>query len=310
MPKCLVSVSRQTYKSLDIILIDDGSTDGSGAICDAFAAKDPRVRVFHQENRGLWAVRNRGQQESMGDYLLFVDGDDYFHDDYVRLLYEGINKDGHQYPMAVCRHIKVYGEEGDLTAPVDSEYAVKNRDQMIKGFFDNSIYWLLSSNWDKIYRKSYLDIPFQNPYPRCQDMDSNLRAIFSKVDHAIFLSGTLYYYRIREGQVTRNKDYLSKMNYCISSIFYNNYISIPKSMIRYRHFLLLGLYRRLRLWKEYAISDGSGEEVNKIAYFEKRTVIHFFFCRKIPLRKRINLLMHIHFPRLLKLMVREKSNAL
>jgi glycosyltransferase involved in cell wall biosynthesis len=305
LPKCLESVSRQTYKTLDIILIDDGSTDGSGAICDSFAAKDPRARVFHQENQGLWAVRNRGQQESMGEYLLFVDGDDYFHDDYVRLLYEGINKDGHQYPMAVCVHRQVKGDEGDLAAPVDTTYFVKDREQLIEGFFDDSLYWLLSSNWDKMYRKAYLDIPFQHPYPRCQDMDSNLRAIFSKVDHAIFLSSTLYYYRIREGQVTRAKDYLSKMNYCISSIYYNNYVNLPKTMIRYRHLVLLNLYRRLRAWKEYIYSSGSKNDVHKLSYFEKRTVIQFLFCCKIPLIRRIRILVRMHFPRLCKLLVKK-----
>ena len=73
LPKCLESVTRQTYDNLDIIILDDGSTDGSGALCDSFAAKDARARVVHQENQGLWAVRNRGQQEAMGDYLLFVE---------------------------------------------------------------------------------------------------------------------------------------------------------------------------------------------------------------------------------------------
>ena len=288
LPKCLESISRQTYQDLDIILIDDGSSDNSGSICDSFAMNDPRVRVIHQENKGLWAVRNRGQQEAFGDYLLFVDGDDYFHDDYVRLLYEAINKDGHQYPMAVCGYSRVHGDEGDITSTEETVFSVRNRDQLIEGFFDGSIYWSLSSNWDKMYRKDCLDIPFQRDYPRCQDMDSNLHAIISKVDHAIFISNILYFYRIREGQLTMTKDYPSLMNNCISSILYTNYINIPESLQQYGHLFLRALYRRLVIWRESIDKD-------------------LLFCKKIPIRFKIHKLIQLHFTSSFNRMIRNKK---
>ena len=297
LPKCLESVSRQTYKALDVIIIDDGSTDGSGAICDSFASKDSRVRVFHQENRGLWAVRNRGQQEALGDYLLFVDGDDYFHDDYVRLLFEAINKDGHQYPMAVCGFRRVYGEEADVTTKVAPAFSIKDRDQLIDMFFDPSAYWQLSSNWDKMYRKSCLDIPFQREYTRCQDMDSNLRAIFSKVDHAIFISSVLYFYRIREGQLTRTKDYLLLKYDCISSVYYNCFSNIPQSLKKHKHHLLLALYRVLATWRGGIISgELKDESLETISFYEKQTILAFLFCKNIPLRHKLSKLMLLHFP--------------
>ena len=85
LPRCLACIERQTYRNLEIILVDDGSTDRSGAICDEFARKDPRARVIHQENQGLWAARNAGQRVAMGDFLIFPDSDDYFHADMLRL---------------------------------------------------------------------------------------------------------------------------------------------------------------------------------------------------------------------------------
>ncbi len=99
LPHCLECIEAQTYKNLEIVLVDDGSTDGSGRICDEFAAKDPRARVIHQPNTGCWAASNAGQDAATGEYLWFPDGDDYFHKDIIRLMYEAINtvgKDGNK----------------------------------------------------------------------------------------------------------------------------------------------------------------------------------------------------------------------
>ncbi|MDR3314701.1 MAG: glycosyltransferase, partial [Oscillospiraceae bacterium] len=77
LPKCLDSIVSQTYANLEIILVDDGSTDASGSICDAYAAKDERVRVIHQANGGVAAARNAGLDAAVGEYIQFVDSDDW-----------------------------------------------------------------------------------------------------------------------------------------------------------------------------------------------------------------------------------------
>lgn len=77
LDRCVRSILAQTYKDFELLLVDDGSTDGSGALCDAWAAKDSRVRVFHQENAGVSAARNAGLDAATGEYIGFVDADDY-----------------------------------------------------------------------------------------------------------------------------------------------------------------------------------------------------------------------------------------
>ena len=108
LPNCLDTIARQTYKNLEILLVDDCSTDGSGIICDEFAAKDPRAVVFHHDQRKLaGATRNTGQAAAHGEFIMFVDGDDYLHLDTVKLLYEAINLDG-GYDMVLFNHIVTY----------------------------------------------------------------------------------------------------------------------------------------------------------------------------------------------------------
>jgi len=89
--KCLDSVINQTYKNLEILLIDDGSTDSSGKICDEYAAKDNRIKVFHKDNGGVSSVRNIGLKNFTGDYLGFADPDDWLEPDMYEVLYNALN---------------------------------------------------------------------------------------------------------------------------------------------------------------------------------------------------------------------------
>ena len=83
LQRCVTSVTEQSYSNLDIILVDDGSVDKSGAICDDFAKKDKRIRVIHKENEGLGLTRNVGIKAATGNYICFIDSDDYIAREYI-----------------------------------------------------------------------------------------------------------------------------------------------------------------------------------------------------------------------------------
>ena len=89
--KCVLSIINQTYKNLEIILVDDGSTDNSGKICDEIAIKDNRIKVIHKKNGGLSDARNVGIDIAKGDYLGFVDSDDYIDPDMYSILLNNMN---------------------------------------------------------------------------------------------------------------------------------------------------------------------------------------------------------------------------
>lgn len=102
LEKCLDSICRQTYKNLEIIVIDDGSTDGSGQICDSYSLRDKRIKVIHQENGGLSAARNKGLDVAIGKYIGFVDSDDWVDADMYEFLYDLL--DTAKADISICSH--------------------------------------------------------------------------------------------------------------------------------------------------------------------------------------------------------------
>lgn len=83
LAKCLDSLLAQTYKDIELVLVDDGSTDGSGKICDEYAEREDRIKVVHQKNLGVSVARNHGLDVASGDYVCFVDSDDYVTENYL-----------------------------------------------------------------------------------------------------------------------------------------------------------------------------------------------------------------------------------
>lgn len=111
LDKCIRSIQQQTFKDLDIILVDDGSTDSSPSICDKYAIEDKRVRVIHKKNGGLSSARNAGLEYALGDYVSFIDSDDYIAPDFYESLL-ALSEDERTIP---CSHIVRVDENGNIT---------------------------------------------------------------------------------------------------------------------------------------------------------------------------------------------------
>ncbi|EHZ61025.1 glycosyl transferase 2 family protein [Streptococcus pneumoniae GA47210] len=110
LKKSIESILNQTYQNIEILLVDDGSTDSSGKICESFSKVDPRIRVFHKENGGLSDARNFGIEQMKGQYVAFIDSDDYISKDYVWKLYSSIKNNDSE--VSICSFLLV-DEKGE-----------------------------------------------------------------------------------------------------------------------------------------------------------------------------------------------------
>ena len=162
LKRCIDSVISQTYKNIEIILVDDGSPDKCGEICDLYALKDKRIKVIHKENGGLSDARNIGTKAANGKYIAFIDSDDYISSDYFEYLYSLLIKTGAD--ISVCRMIKT--EEDVANFGVDNS---KLQEQVLSGieacrrlFFDD-LYITLVTACGKLYNS---EIVKKYPFPK------------------------------------------------------------------------------------------------------------------------------------------------
>lgn len=150
LPRCVDSLLAQTYPNLEIYLVDDGSPDRCGILCDEFAAADPRIRVIHKENGGLSSARNAGIDVAEGEYLGFVDSDDWVEPDFYEQLYAAAAKFGAS--MAYCGRLDEESGTGAQTVGLCPE-----REEVISGeeFVRRVFHWenVDSAAWDKLYRR-------------------------------------------------------------------------------------------------------------------------------------------------------------
>ncbi len=150
LKKCLDSIIMQTYNKLEIILIDDGSNDKSGFICDEYAKKDKRIRVIHQANKGLSEARNRGIELSNGKYIGFVDSDDYISKDMYKTLYYNIKS--YNADISICKY-KYIKKDCICTFDNIDNIEIYGNYNAIKILLDNNNKIITDHMWNKLYKK-------------------------------------------------------------------------------------------------------------------------------------------------------------
>ena len=205
LEECVQSILDQQFdRPFEVLLVDDGATDGCGEVCDAFAAKDPRVRVFHQENQGLSAARNTGIDAARGKYFAFVDADDILLPTYLQKLYDACEKNDAF--MAICA-VEDVNEDGTSTEPpfysLPTEAGVFSGKDLLKLFFEkNGTYYTVA--WNKLYRAEVWKL-LHYPEGRLHEDDFVAHRLFWRTDRVVCLDECLYRYRLRGGSITRTE---------------------------------------------------------------------------------------------------------
>lgn len=205
LDRCIESIVTQTHKNLEIILVDDGSTDGSGKICDEWEKKDFRIHALHKSNGGLSDARNFGLQAAHGKWIGFIDGDDYVNPDMYDNLFEKRVKDG----IIICGYYRV---ENMSTTPVRGENRELTQEEAANLYLDNELNSISSRTftyfgsyaWNKLYA---IDVFNDIKYPKnknFEDMYIMLELIHNSSMIRI-IPECEYYYIQRKNSVTHLK---------------------------------------------------------------------------------------------------------
>ena len=204
--RCVDSILAQTYENLEVILVDDGSPDGSGAICDCFAAKDSRVKVIHKPNGGLSSARNAGMDAASGEYITFVDSDDWIEPDSYEHLLGLMQK--YQVQLVCGGNMDVDGGTGEKTLGVCPK---KEEVVTAEEFVGRMFLWqgVDSSVCDKIFHRSLLE-GFRFPEGQVSEDVAITYKIVLGADRAAFSEKPFYNYYHRTGSISRATEITEK----------------------------------------------------------------------------------------------------
>ncbi len=202
LPACVDSLLKQDFDDFELILVDDGSPDGCGAICDEYARKDERVRVIHRQNGGLSAARNSGIEAARGQYIAFVDSDDWVAPDYLSRMYKTAQTQ--QADLVVCG-VEDTPDSGQrlaepaLTGP-QQEGLFTGRELIGCFLGPCSTYYTVA--WNKLYRASLWQ-ELRYPEGMIHEDDAVAPCLYAACGRVVCLAQPLYFYRLRQGSICR-----------------------------------------------------------------------------------------------------------
>lgn len=212
LEKCLESLVTQTLEEIEIILVNDGSTDGSESICKRYVAKDTRVHLINQANAGVSAARNTGLACAKGQYILFIDGDDYVSEHMIEELYQACKRGGA--PMSMCEYFEVHGKQvvvqplhiekevleqeeiiSEILAPMIGSESIGRQGEIFRGYV-----------WRILYNRSFIErhqLRFESEREILfEDIWFNIKAYYF-AEKVALVKKPLYYYVYRAGSLTK-----------------------------------------------------------------------------------------------------------
>ncbi|MDD3341522.1 MAG: glycosyltransferase family 2 protein [Bacilli bacterium] len=285
--KCLESIINQTYKNLEIILVDDGSPDKCGEICDDFEKIDKRIKVIHKKNGGLSDARNCGLEIAIGKYMCFIDSDDYIELDMVEKLYKAICKENAD--ISICGMMIEYEDGRKINKTKKNNYK-KIMDKMSGLKMLNSFYLFDMATCDKMFKTELFGNDIRYPIGKKSEDFYTTYKLFFKANKSIYIPEALYHYYQRENSISRNKNnidrayidgsidqlnffkkeipslvYIAESTYAFANIaYYNNYLDYN---IKISHLKKKQLKEEVKKYLKSIINNDVISKVKKIQSF-------------------------------------------
>lgn len=247
LDECLESLTEQTYKNLEIVLVDDGSTDDSGRKCDIWESRDSRIRVIHQKNMGISKARNAGLKIITGDYVAFLDSDDLLNKFFYEKMLDALYETGAD--MALCK-VRPFEFKSELEKEnikenknlkykkevVEENKKIKNKNEMCSYYISedkNRFIYHLNDNftgeitwvWNKLYKREVLNnLTFKNI--KVMEDVMFITDVLTKVKSCVWVLEPLHYYRQRNGSIMNSglrniyEDYARSLEYEFTTLKY------------------------------------------------------------------------------------------
>jgi len=259
--EALDSVITQTYRNLEIIIVDDGSTDGSGKICDDYSAQDSRIIVIHQSNRGLSAARNAGLDSSTGQVISFLDSDDAFHPQMIRIMMDHMYK--YHADITMCEFdcfetdgFMIQAEQGINPEETAGKVAVQSKTSGRKRILQKILRWEVeTAPWNKLYRREiWENLRFPEGY--VYEGTYLVFDIFDRARRVVNIDRALIRHRIRQGSIcttntlTNTMDMEHALNHFYS--FVNEHVPGCFTFRQAEWLRVRRIRRKIRVYIEYS----------------------------------------------------------
>lgn len=259
---CIESVINQTYRKLEIILVNDGSTDGSGKICDKYADRDARIKVIHQENQGLSIARNRGIEVAQGEYLCFVDSDDWVDERFIDVMYRISVETGCDivqcgFQNVISDDTERDGREGNYTVYSPKEFSISAY---------TLLSWKCNVAWNKLYKKSLFE-GIRYPKGKIHEDEFTTYRLVWNANNIAVTNTKLYFYRQRTDSIMGSVYSLKRLDageaYRERETFYEDLGETALlNLVRMAHLEWLG-------WNLPLVRESNGAAGELVAVLEK-----------------------------------------
>lgn len=306
LESCLESIRLQTYQELEVLMIDDGSSDMSGEMCDNYCAKDERFHVIHKKNEGIAAARNDGMDRAKGEFFYFIDSDDYIHPQTLEVLSQALVDNekadfSMMYGKKSCRHDEVF-------PTVQNDVIILGQQDMMRGLFGTSDQEIqYQAIWNKLFRRSLIeDLRFKDIVAEDVEFIMN---VYLRSNIVVLIPQEMYIYYQRPDSITHQDTNTS--NQIVRERFIHNldtyyqvYTYIPKERNDYQAWCLWKLYKRIFNVRFYSYSTPfKGIAKRTIYNIKKKTWKSAMGNPMMSLKQKCIIRLLYYFPVLYKLMM-------
>lgn len=293
LEECIDSILNQTYKNLEIILVDDGSTDKSGIICEDYAKIDSRIKVIHKKNGGLSDARNVGIDKALGEFIIFVDSDDYIDKDMCQILINYVCE--YNVDIVSCNFKKVFDnniEEDNITY-FKEKIKILTKEEVLKEYFVTLAPEIFAT-WNKLYNRNifFSEKKIRFPLNRLHEDIATTYKLYNESKKIILLNKILYCYRQRSNSIMKNISYKNIKDLIITMKEYVNFARLndfkyPVQIGLIKSYCIYSLWSKdikdERFFKDIkemrSLVLKNCKDIIKNPYLDKKTLLKFFLIK-------------------------------